>query len=151
MRRKSISALIFSVAIAVVGLFMPTVVPRGEAQSGCTPFEAIVQANLPSPLPMVSQEDSWGGPIYATLGGEFLAGNISGNEVGSVHGTIGMGKDTVYKACFGQIGDCTHSFTYEAKNAVWPYHPAKWGWATTRPTAQRLCKEQADSRMPQET
>lgn len=32
MRRKSISALIFGIAIAVVGLLMPTLVPRGEAQ-----------------------------------------------------------------------------------------------------------------------
>jgi hypothetical protein len=47
--------------------------------------------------------------------------------VGSGHGTIGMGKDTIYKACFGQIGDCTHSFTYEAKNAVWQYQPGKVG------------------------
>ena len=124
MKGKSIFALIFIFAIAVAGFLMPAVGLRAQAQGGCTPFEAIVQGIYPSPLPLVSADDSWGGPIYASLGGEFLAGNMSGKEEGSGHGTTGKGTGTTYKVCFG---DCTHSFTYEAVNAVWPVQPGKVG------------------------
>ncbi len=126
MRRNTILVLLFVFVIAVVGFGLPG--PSSQAQGGCAKFEAIVQGMLPSPLPLVGG-DSWGGPIYASLGGEFLAGNISGTEEGTGHGTIGMGRGTTYKVCFGPVGpnQCDDSFTYEAVNAVFPYPPGKLG------------------------
>ena len=125
-RGNTILALLFVFVIAVVGVGLPG--PSSQAQVGCTKFEAIVQGILPSPLPLVGG-DSWGGPIYASLGGEFLAGNISGTEEGTAHGTAGHGRGTTYKVCFGPVGpdQCKDSFTYEAVNAVWPVQPGKVG------------------------
>jgi hypothetical protein len=73
----------------------------------------------------ISPTDTWGGPVYASLGGEFLLGYMGGND-GDIagHGVIGQARGGVYKVCFG---DCTDSFTYEVSNAVFPFPPGKVG------------------------
>ncbi len=126
MKWNTILALLFVIVTAVAGFGLPG--PSSPAQAGCTKFEAILQGSLPSPTPLVG-DDSWGGSIYASLGGEFLAGIISGTEVGTAHGVGGHGRDTTYKVCFGPVGpdQCKDSFTYKAVNAVWPVQPGKVG------------------------
>ena len=125
MGRKITMGLIFAFAAAMAVLILPAKV---QAQDGCTKFQALVQGSLPSPVPLVNG-DTWGGPIYATLGGEILVGNLSGTEEASFKGTIGMGRYTTYKVCFGPLGptQCDDSFTYQAKTAVWPVQPGKVG------------------------
>ena len=122
---KKISHTLFLIMSSVVltGIVL-SFAPKAQAQGRCTRFEAIIQGSLPSPLSFVTEHDTWGGPIYASLGGKRLVGNLSGHESGFGHGTIGMATDTLYKVCFG---DCTDSFTYEANNAVWPTQPGKVG------------------------
>ncbi len=126
MKRTNIFGLITLLAVVGATLLVSPPRPQAQAQGGCTPFQALVQGSLPSPSPLVDG-DTWGGEIYASLGGEFLAGILSGKEEATRHGTVGMGRGTTYKVCFDLVGDCTDSFTYEAQNAVWPVQPGKVG------------------------
>jgi hypothetical protein len=90
-------------------------------------LHAIVQFALPTPN-QFELTDTWGGPVYGTLPGEFLQGGLSGND-GTAEGdnTVSIFKGGRYKVCFasgavwGGPSDCGNSFTYEAQAVViWP-------------------------------
>jgi hypothetical protein len=82
-------------------------------------------------LPTANQfepTDTWGGPVYGTLDGEFLEGGMSGND-GTAYGDdkVSVFRGGRYKVClasgstWGGPGDCADSFTYEAEAVViWP-------------------------------
>jgi hypothetical protein len=125
LKRKTILASTIVFALAFAAIFLPVLGSRAQAQPGCMAFHAIIQGSLPTPNRFLPT-DTWGGPIYATLGGEFLSGTMSGNDGDlSPHGTIGTGRGGSYKVCFG---DCTDSFRYEVSNAVWPFPPGHAGF-----------------------
>jgi hypothetical protein len=132
MKRKSIVALTFVFALAFAAVLLPVPGSQAQVQQGCKTFHAIVQGTLPSPNPFAST-DTWGGPVHASLAGEFLSGGISGND-GTQYGqgAFSILKDGVYKICFasgavwGGPSDCSSSFTYHVPQAfvVWP--TANW-------------------------
>jgi hypothetical protein len=129
MKRKSIVALTFVFALAFAAVLLPVPGLQAQAQHGCKAFHGIVQGSLPSPNPF-APTDTWGGPVYASLAGEFLSGGMSGNDgTQSGQGAVSILRDGVYKICFGTSGavwggpsDCLNSFTYEVPRAVviWP-------------------------------
>lgn len=124
MKRKSILALTFVFALAFGS--------RAQAQHGCKPIHAFVQATLPTSTPIDVNNDTWGGPIYANFAGEFFLGALSGNDGTQLgQGAISIFKGGSYKVCFarsvssgwgGAQSDCSDSFTYEVPSAfvIWP-------------------------------
>jgi hypothetical protein len=137
MKRKSIVALTFVLALAAGAFLLPAVGPQVQAQQPCKAFRAIWQGFLPPPYQLVSTDDSWAGPVYASLGGEILLGAMSGNDgVTTGHGTIGMGRGGKSKLCFSPLAynngthlwDCTDSFRFGYSNAVFPFPPSKVGF-----------------------
>jgi hypothetical protein len=93
-----------------------------QAQQPCMDLQALVQASLPSPYP-IYQYNTWGGNVYAMLGGQLLQGIFSGGgEVSQSHGVNTVGKDGFYKFVFG-----TDSLTIQFTHAVWPFPPGKGG------------------------
>jgi hypothetical protein len=130
MRRKTILALIFVFAAAVAAFLLPVLGPRAQAQQGCTEFRAIAQATLPTPHPMKA-DDTWGGDVYGTLGGQFLSGIFSGNDGNqSWQGAGGTGKDGSYTFVFG-----SDSFTMEV-HAAFGFPPGKVGLGDYRGSAK---------------
>ena len=128
MIRKSVVALTFVFVLAFAAVLLP--VPGSQAQSrpGCKGLHGIVQGTLPSANPFATT-DTWGGPVFASLAGEYLSGGLSGND-GTQYGQgpVSILKGGVYKVCFGSgpvwggPSDCLDSFTYEVPQAVviWP-------------------------------
>jgi hypothetical protein len=131
MKKKTILALTFVFAVAVVAFLLPALGPRAQAQQACTEFRAIGQATLPTPHPLLPT-DTWGGDVYGNLGGEFLSGIFSGNDGDtSEHGMTGMGTNGSYTFVFG-----TDSFTMEVGHAAWPSAPGKVGFLDYRGQAK---------------
>jgi len=130
MIRTSVVVLtsVFALASAAILFPVPSVHGPGQ-QQGCKVFNAIIQGSLPTANQFASS-DTWGGPVYASLGGESLSGGISGNDgTQAGQGAVSVLKDGVYKICFGPSGaawggpnDCLDSLTYEVPHAVviWP-------------------------------
>ena len=122
MKSKTILALIFVFAVGAAAFLLPALGQRAQAQQACTPFRAVGHAALPTPHPL-SPDDTWGGDVYASLGGEFLSGIFSGNDGDTAgHGMTGMGTNGSYTFVFG-----TDSFTMEVGHAAWPFPPGKVG------------------------
>ncbi len=121
-------SLVLVLTLSVAALLWPAAGLQAQAQSGCKPLQAIVQASLPTSTPM-ALTDTWGGPIYGMLGGEPLVGAISGNDgAEEFKQHIGTGKDGLYTVCVG-YPSCTDSFTYEVPHSVFPIPPGKIGFA----------------------
>jgi hypothetical protein len=129
MRRIRLAALPRVVTLASAVILIPAQgYQEQQAQVDCRTFHAVVQGALPTPTPF-APTDTWGGPIYASLGGESLIGGVSGND-GTQHGEGAAVTFTggVYKVCFGAgsawggASDCANGFTYEVPEAqvVWP-------------------------------
>lgn len=125
MRRKSVVAFSFVFALAFAAVLTPMTASQG--QQGCKAFHGIVQGSLPTPNQFAAT-DTWGGPVYASLAGEFLSGGMSGQD-GTQYGQGGISifKDGMYKVClisgpaWGGPNDCLDSFTYVPQAVViWP-------------------------------
>jgi len=91
------------------------------AESGCKPLVALVHGVLPTSKPL-ADTDTWGGPIFATLAGEFLGMNavMSGNdgeEAWYEEGNVGVGKGGAYKICT-DYPTCANTFTLDVPFAV---------------------------------
>ena len=125
MKRKSFVALTFAFALAfaLVLLIVPV-----QAQQSCKAFHAFVQGSLPTSN-QFAPTDTWGGPIFVNLDGEFLQGGLSGNDGTEYpHGPVSIFKGGEYKLCltsaaaWGGPNDCSDSFTYKVPRAVviWP-------------------------------
>src|ERR1035438_644931 len=96
MKRKSVVALTFAFALAFARVLL--VVPV-QAQQSCKAFHAFVQGSLPTSN-QFAPTDTWGGPIFVNLDGEFLQGGMSGNDGTEYpHGPFSIFKGGVYKVC----------------------------------------------------
>ena len=133
MKGKSVVALTLLLAAAVGAFLLLTLGPQAKAQQSCMNIRGIVQATLPSSYPLAPDTDVWGGPVFATLGGEPLLGGISGNDGGeSQHGGRG-GLYQVYlcspdlPGAFSFPPACQDSFTYGVANSVFGFAPGKVG------------------------
>jgi hypothetical protein len=128
MKRISVVALtfMFSLAFALVLLI---IVPDSQVQAqSCKAFHAFVQGSLPTPN-QFAPTDTWGGPIFVNLDGEFLQGGLSGNDGTEYpYGPVSIFKSGEYKLCltsapaWGGPNDCLDSFTYKVPQAfvIWP-------------------------------
>jgi hypothetical protein len=116
--------IIFGVILTVV-VFLPGLGLSAQAQGPCTEFRGIAQEILPTPVPL-KPDDTWGGYVYASLGGsELLLGIVSGNDGNTRgQGVAGMGDNGSYTFVFGGGVD---SFKVEIPHAVWPFPPGKIG------------------------
>jgi hypothetical protein len=134
MKGRSIIALIFVLALAAGAFVVLVLSPQAKAQRSCSQIRGIIQATLPSSYPLAPDTDVWGGPIYATLGGEPLIGGIAGNDGGpSQHGGR-AGQYQVYLCPSGLMPAnlalppaCPDSFTYQVANSVFGFAPGKVG------------------------
>ena len=135
MKRKSMIALTLALASAAGAFLLLALGPPAQAQQNGTEIRGIIQATLPSSYPLDPVNDVWGGPVYATLGGEFLVGGISGNDRdASQHGARG-GRYQVYLCPTSLLPNnihyppaaCPDSFTYEVANSVFGFVPGKVG------------------------
>lgn len=127
MKLKSVVAVMFVFALALVVLFLPVTGSTAQAQNRCKSFHALWQLVLPTPN-QFDPADTWGGSIFGNLDTEFLQGGLSGNDGTEYpHGSTSIFKDGLYKACltsaaaWGGPNDCLDSFTYKAQAVViWP-------------------------------
>lgn len=133
MKGRIFIALTFVLALAAGAFLLLALSPQARAQQSCTDIRGIIQATLPSSYPLAPETDVWGGPIYFTLGGEFLVGGASGNDGGeSQHGARG-GRYQGYlcspdlPGALGFPPPCQDSFTYEVANSVFGFVPGKVG------------------------
>jgi len=128
MRRKSVVAVTLVFALALAAVLLPVPVSQAQAQQGCKVFYGMVQGSLPTSNQFAAT-DTWGGPVWASMAGEFLSGGLSGND-GTQYGqgALSILKGGMYKICFGTSAvwggpnDCLDSFTYEVPQAfvIWP-------------------------------
>jgi len=133
MKRKSVVALTLLLALAAGAFLLLVLSPQARAQQSCTEIRGIIQDTLPSSYELVPATDVWGGPVFATLGGEVLVGGTSGNDGSdSQHGGRG-GLYQVYLCSPSLPGAsvlppaCQDSFTYEVANSVFGFVPGKVG------------------------
>jgi hypothetical protein len=130
MKRKTIFALIFVFALGAAAFLLPALGSRAQAQQACTEFRAIGQEALPTPHPLLPT-DTWGGDVYATLGGDFLSGIVSGNDGDMSSQGVGVtAKNGFYTYVFG-----TDSFTVE-EHAAAGWAPGKVGLGDFRGEAK---------------
>ena len=95
-------------------------------QPSCKSFLAVSHAVLPTST-RLAETDTWGGPLYANMGGEFLGPNtvLSGNdgeETWYEDGTVGVGKGGLYTICTDYPA-CLDTITYQVPLAVFPAPP----------------------------
>ena len=117
------------ILVAVSTVLLPARA-SAQGQSGCRPFQALAQATLPSSTPLGLSKDVWGGPLYGTLGEEFVFGVLSGHDgVRESNANIGQKRDGSYTVGFncqlkadGKYA-CQDTFTYEVANAVYAQPP----------------------------
>ena len=128
MKRKSAIALTFVFVLAFALVFLVVPGSQVQAQQNCKAFHAFVQAALPT-VNQFEPADTWGGPIYVSLDGEFLQGGLSGNDGTEYpHGPVSIFKDGEYTVCltskaeWGGPNDCSDSFTFKVPQAfvIWP-------------------------------
>ena len=132
MIRKSIVALTFVFVLALAAVLVPVPASQALGQPGCKAFHGIIQGSLPT-ANQFAPTDTWGGPVYASLAGEFLSGGMSGND-GTQYGQgpVSIFKGGVYKVCIGSgtvwggPSDCLDSFTYQVPQAVVIWPTANW-------------------------
>jgi hypothetical protein len=132
MKQKSVIALTFVFALAFAAVLLPVPGAQAQAQPGCKAFHGIIQGTLPT-ANQFAATDTWGGPVFASLAGEFLSGGMSGND-GTQYGqgAVSILKGGVYKVCFasgpvwGGPNDCLDSFTYVVPQAVVIWPAANW-------------------------
>jgi hypothetical protein len=127
MKRKIVFALSCVSALALAAALLPTLGTPVQAQPGCLALRGVVHFVLPTPYPL-APTDTWGADIYASLGGEFMHGTLSGNDgITMGHGPIlGQGRGGSYTICL-QYPACTDSFTYEVPTSVFQFSPGKIG------------------------
>jgi hypothetical protein len=133
MRYRTVLAFTFVFAFAFAVFLPPVLAPPAQAQQGCMAFRGIIQATLPTSYP-IAVTDVWGGPVYASLGGEILIGGISGNDgkEGTQHGARG-GLYRVDLCPAPASGppifplSCPDSFIYQVPNSVFGFAPGKAG------------------------
>jgi len=135
MKRAIFLLSAFLLACGVGITFWPRLSTPAQAQPGCKSFEAIVHAVLVSSAPL-KNTDTWGGPLYAMIGGELKIGILSGNDGSEIfRKVIGIGRGGVYTVGFnctepvvkGAFYTCADSFTYEVPTAVFPAPPGRNG------------------------
>lgn len=131
MKRNGVIALL---ALAAGSVLLFVLGPQAGAQQTCREIRGIIQATLPSSYQLMPATDIWGGPVFATLGGESLVGGMSGNDGGEFrHGGRG-GQYQVY-LCAADLFPgslllppaCPDSFTYEVATSVFGFAPGKVG------------------------
>ena len=104
--------------------------PRAQAQPEGKALRVVWQATLPSPVKLQAT-DTWGGPIFASLGDEALVGGIAGNDGTEydyhsfsvfVRGQYTMCYARSLAAGWGGAGDCADSITVQVAQAfvTWP-------------------------------
>lgn len=130
--KRNVFAVTSVLVLAAAAILLISFAPPAHAQQSCTAFRGIAQATLPTSYPILPS-DIWGGPIYASLGGEILLGGLAGNDGDpSRHG----GKAGAYRVDLCPAPPpgapvfpltCTDSFTYEVTNAVFGFAPGKAG------------------------
>ncbi len=121
-------------ALGVIALLLLPMVALAQAQQTCTEIRGVVQATLPTSYPLRPDTDVWGGPVFATFGGEMLVGGISGNDGGEFrHGGKG-GEYQVYLCPTNLLPSnttlppaCSDSFTYDVATSVFGFVPGKVG------------------------
>ena len=130
-RPKSVVVFTLVFALACAAIFLPVAGSQVRAQQNrqsCKAFHAFVQGRLPT-TNQFAPTDTWGGPIFVNLDGEFLQGGLSGNDGTEYpHGPVSIFKGGEYKLCltsaaaWGGPNDCSDSFTYKVPQAVviWP-------------------------------
>lgn len=127
MKRKRVAALTFGLAFAFAVVLLSVASSSAQAQS-CKAFHGFTDLNLPT-TNQFAETDTWGGPIYINLDGEFLQGGLSGNDGTEYpHGQVSIFKGGEYKVCltsaaaWGGPNDCLDSFTYRVPHAavIWP-------------------------------
>ena len=100
-----------------------TATVQPSAQAACKPFAGVAQATLPTSTP-VATTDTWGGPLFALLGGELLgpkavlSGN-DGDEAWYEDETLGTGRGGQYTVCLNHP-TCSDTFTIGIPVAVFP-------------------------------
>lgn len=151
MKRKNVVALtlMFLLAAGAFLLFVPG--PQASAQQNCTEIRALLQLTLPSSYMLAPATDVWGGPAFATLGGEPLVGGISGTDgEGFRHGARGgqyqvyLCSTNLYPQALELPPACQDSFTYEVPTSLFlGLSQEKQGSASTRATPRKLFREQA--------
>lgn len=128
MTLKSVVAFTFVFVLALAVIFLPVAGSQAQAQQSCKAFHAFVQASLPT-ANQFAPADTWGGPIFVNLDGDFLQGGLSGSDGTEYpHGPVSIFKGGEYKLCltfgaaWGGATNCADSFTYTVPKAVviWP-------------------------------
>lgn len=145
MKLRSAIALSFVLALGAGAFLLLALGPQAKAQQNCTKIRGIIQATAPSSYPLAPDTDVWGGSVYATLGGEFLVGGMSGNDGGEFqHGGRG-GQYQVYLCSTDLLPDalvlppaCSDSFTYEVATSVFGFAPGKVGLGDYKGNTARI-------------
>ncbi len=134
MKRRINFAFTFVFALTFAAIFVQVAGsqvqahPQVQAPQSCKAFHAFIHATLPTSN-QFAYTDTWGGPLYVNLGGEFLQGGSSGSDGTEYpHGPVSIFKNGEYKVClttaaaWGGPSDCLDSFTYQVSQAVaiWP-------------------------------
>ena len=128
MRRTSVIALSFLFVLALVIVLVVAPTSQAQARQSCKAFHAFVHGRLPTPN-QFEPTDTWGGPVFVNLDGEFLQGGLSGNDgTENPHGPASIFRGGEYRLCltsapaWGGPSDCLDSITYKVPRAVviWP-------------------------------
>ncbi len=126
--RVVVSVFVFAFALMFAAILLPVTTSQVQAQERCKAFHALLQFVLPTSN-QFAPTDTWGGPTFVNLDGEFLQGGVSGNDGTEYpHGPVSVFKGGEYKVCltsaavWGGPSDCLDSFTYKVPQAVviWP-------------------------------
>ncbi len=127
MKSKCVIALKFVFTLAFTAVVLSVASSPAHAQR-CEAFRGFTDLNLPT-TNQFAPTDTWGGPIYINLDGEFLQGGVSGNDgTEDPHGPVSIFDGGEYKVCltsaaaWGGPDDCLDSFTYRVPHAgvIWP-------------------------------
>lgn len=142
MKRESIFALTLVLTLTA-GAFLLTAAPPSpaRAQQPGKAFRAVWSLTLPTPE-MLLPTDTWGGPVYASLDGEFLLGLAAGNDGNETdYPSLSIFRDGMYTVCFaksvaagwGGASDCADSFTWQVPHAfvTWPGAEALGSYTAT--------------------
>ncbi len=144
MKRTDVVAL--TLVLTLAAIFFLLALPQASAQQSCTEIRGVVQATLPSSFMLEPDTDVWGGPVFATLGGEFLVGGMSGNDgaEGTRHGARGgqyqvyLCSTNLYPQALVLPPKCQDSFTYKVPNSVFGFVPGKVGLGDYRGNTAKI-------------
>jgi hypothetical protein len=124
------SAVLFGAVVLLFTCIVLLRAPKVQAQQNCLDFTAIVQAALPSSMPISPATDVWGGPLLGMLGGQVFQGVLSGNDgTDTWRKHMGSGQDGLYTICEinPQNNNYSNCFSYAVPHAVFPGPPGQKG------------------------